>query len=395
VASAVARRVFTGAPTGARDHLVLSGATDLEQLPPPEDLGEPMRWLRATLAPDLTSVGARGVAPVAHDGGTVHVRAEVLSPDTVDALLPAGDRAPTLPELEPAELNALDAPALAALPLADAQPISRISYSGLQRYAACGYRFYLERALRLPRREDQMPAQLDAEALDALPPTVRGSVAHALLEQIDFAAPVAPEPGATAALIESFGEPVRDEEVADIEALITGFVGSGLPARLAGAEHLRTEFAFSFDLDTSGGHSLLVNGVVDVYARERDRTLIVDYKSDRLGDLAPAELVDAAYTTQRIVYALAALRGGAERAEVVYVFLERPDDTVTAVYEAADRPELEDRLRALAAGIANGDFAPSPRPWRGLCGDCPGQASLCSWGPEATLAPEPALPASQ
>jgi len=387
------RRVFYVAATRARDHLVLSGATDLEQLPPPEDLAEPMRWLRKTLVPDLATVGSRGESVVPHDGRTVRVRAEVLSPDTLDELLSTVDRDPTVPELAPAELDALDVPALAALPLADAQPISGISYTGLQRYAACGYRFYLERALRLPRRE--AVTQPEAEVLEALPPTVRGSVAHGLLEGIDFAAPIVPARDDIAALIESYGEPVRDADVADVESLVEGFVSSDLPARLAAAERVRAEFAFSFDLETRGGHSLLVNGIVDVYARERDRTLIIDYKSDRLGDLEPAELVEVAYTTQRVVYALAALRSGAERVEVVYLFLEQPDETVSALYEAADRPELEHRLRDLAAGIADGDFAPSTRPWRGLCGDCPGQPSLCSWGPEATLASEPAQPVSQ
>jgi len=389
------RRVFYVAATRARDHLVLSGATDLEQLPPPEDLAEPMRWLRRTLVPDLAAVGSRGESVVQHDGRAVCVRAEVLSPETLDELLPIADRDPTVPEPEPAALDALDAPALAALPLAGVQPISRISYTGLQRYAACGYRFYLERALRLPRREDRALTQTDPDVLEALPPTVRGSAVHALLENIDFTAPAVPARDDVAAQIESYGEPVRDADVADVESLVEGFVSSALPARLAAAERVRTELAFSFDLETGGGHSLLVNGIVDVYARERDRTLIVDYKSDRLGDLEPAELVEAAYTTQRVVYALAALRSGAERVEVVYVLLERPDVTVSTLYEAAERSELERRLRELAAGVADGDFAPSPRPWRGLCGDCPGQPSLCSWGPEATLAPEPAQPVSQ
>ena len=42
-----------------------------------------------------------------------------------------------------------------------------------------------------------------------------------------------------------------------------------------------------------------------------------------------AEVVDREYATQRIVYALAALRDGAPRAEVAYCFLERPGEPVT------------------------------------------------------------------
>ena len=44
------KRIFYVAVTRAQEHLVLSGATDLEALPEPEDLKEPMRWLLARAA---------------------------------------------------------------------------------------------------------------------------------------------------------------------------------------------------------------------------------------------------------------------------------------------------------------------------------------------------------
>ena len=78
-----------------------------------------------------------------------------------------------------------------------------------------------------------------------------------------------------------------------------------------------------------------MNGVVDVHAEEPGGLLVVDYKSNRLEGRTPAEITEAAYTTQRLVYALAGLRSGAARVEVSYVFLERPDDPVSAVFEAA------------------------------------------------------------
>jgi hypothetical protein len=204
--------------------------------------------------------------------------------------------------------------------------------------------------------------------------------------------PAAPAPEAVARAIAAHGEVVRDDEVAEIARLVAGFAGTPIQRRIAAAERVRAELAFAFTLAPPGGgrHPLLVNGVVDVHATEPDRVLIVDYKSDRLGDRDPDELVSGDYATQRLVYALAALRSGAERVEVAYVLLERPDDPVTAVYERSDVPPLEDRLRELAAGVTEGRFAPTDRPWRGLCGDCPGQPGLCSWEPERTLAPEPA-----
>jgi ATP-dependent exoDNAse (exonuclease V) beta subunit len=393
-AEAEERRIFYVAATRAREHLVLSGATDLEQLPPAEDLTEPMRWFRAALAPDLPDLGARGEATAMHGDRQLTVRCEALSAATLDELLPAGEHDPSAPEPEPAALDALDAPALSAVTVPPAQPVSRISYSQLHRYAECGYRFYLERVLRLPRADDGPAADAAAPAGEpALAPTVRGSVVHALLEELDFARPAAPEPARVAELIAAFGDEARPAEVTEIVDLVDGFTRSALCDRLGAAGALRTELEFAFDLDTGRGRGVLVTGVVDVHAAEAGGTLVVDYKTDRLGERTPAEAVDESYATQRTVYALAALRGGAESAEVVYAFLERPEQTVSAVYTPADVPRLEERLRDLSTGIVEGRFAPSERPWKGLCGDCPGRRALCAWSPERTLAELPAAQA--
>lgn len=396
------RRIFYVAMTRAREHLVLSGATDLEKRPEPKPLDEPMRWLWRALAPELPDLGARGVATTGYDGRPVDVRCEVLRPADVDELLPPADRELEPPVVEPPGLDALQAPVLGAVAVPRALPVSRLSYSALERYRACGYRFYLERALGLPRPDDEPaapaldgdPAALPAdEPPEALPPLVRGSVVHLLLERLDFAAPAAPEPAEVAALLESLGQPVRDHEVADLIGMVEAFVASALCARIGRAERVRNELPFAFTL-ASGARSLLVNGIVDVRAREPDGALVVDYKSDRLGEgedeRDPAELTAASYETQRLVYALAALRGGAERVEVAYCFLERPDEPVTATYEAADADELEQRLLERAGGVLEGRFEPTPTPHRALCHDCPGRRSLCSWPEEHTLADEPA-----
>jgi hypothetical protein len=131
---------------------------------------------------------------------------------------------------------------------------------------------------------------------------------------------------------------------------------------------------------------VLVNGILDVHALEGDRTLIVDYKSDPLDGQAPASVCEEKYATQRLIYALAALRSGAPRVEVAHAFLERPVEPVLAVYEARDRDGLERQLLELARGVVEARFAPTGSPHRELCADCPGQPALCSWGPDRTLA---------
>ena len=105
-----------------------------------------------------------------------------------------------------------------------------------------------------------------------------------------------------------------------------------------------------------------MTGVVDVLARAPDgAVLVVDYKSDRLGEAEPAEVVERDYATQRIVYALAALRDGAPAVEVAYAFLERPDAPVSATFTARDVPALAERLTHLAEGVLRGPRTPSPR----------------------------------
>ena len=87
--------------------------------------------------------------------------------------------------------------------------------------------------------------------------------------------------------------------------------------RRRGARRLRTELPFAFTLAPpgAGGRSLLVGGVVDVHATEDGGTLVVDWKSDPLEGRDPGELVADAYLTQRLIYAIAALRKALARGE--------------------------------------------------------------------------------
>ena len=74
--------------------------------------------------------------------------------------------------------------------------------------------------------------------------------------------------------------------------------------------------------------------------RSRSRTaraLVLDYKTNSLGDREPADVIEHEYRLQRLVYALACLRAGATEVEVVYQFLERPEDVVSATFTAPTR----------------------------------------------------------
>ncbi|MCW3064622.1 MAG: UvrD/REP helicase, partial [Solirubrobacterales bacterium] len=175
------------------------------------------------------------------------------------------------------------------------------------------------------------------------------------------------------------GVAVTDEQAGEIAELTAAFGASPLCARLAAAERVAREERFAYLL----GDALLV-GALDVLAWEGDRALVVDYKTNRLLDRAPASVVEEEYTLQRLAYALALLRAGATEVEVAYCFLERPEDTVAARFNAGESPALEEELTARASGLLRGEFAPSRHPHRELCLGCPARPGLCVHPPTVT-----------
>ncbi|MGI8506401.1 MAG: PD-(D/E)XK nuclease family protein, partial [Solirubrobacteraceae bacterium] len=214
----------------------------------------------------------------------------------------------------------------------------------------------------------------------------RGVLLHALLERLDFRRPVAPAAPAIVAVAARAGlSPAPGpEEAAALAELVRRFGASELCGRLARAGDARREERFAFGLG-----DVLVTGAIDVIARESvpaqpDRTLIVDYKSDRLAGAEPELLVQRAYATQRLVYALAALRAGAERVEIAHCFLERPEAPVIVSFARSEQAELERELDRLAGGVLRREFTVSDAPHRGLCAGCPAEGGLCSWPLEST-----------
>jgi ATP-dependent helicase/nuclease subunit A len=383
------RRLFYVAMTRARERLILSGGVDCERWPEPRPGGPPLDWIaRAMTGGHPAPVFATGETVVDRrwEDRPARVRCVLSSPATLDTVLPQAALAPAGRPRAGAPGTALpEAPVV--LPGAPALPRpapQRLSYSALGAYARCGYRFYLQRLLRLPPVEP--PPRPDApDEEPVLAAMTRGSIVHRALETLDFARPRTPEPDETRELAAEFGVELTDDEVEDIRALVASFASSPLCARLAAARRSRREAPFAFALDPSGGGPL-VTGFLDAAAVEPDGgVLIVDYKSDRLEGAEPAAVVDRDYATQRIVYGLAALRDGAPRVDVAYCFLERPGEPVTAAFTAADATALSERLAGLARGVMEGRYPVAEVPHRDLCGDCPGRAAMCSWPEEMTL----------
>jgi ATP-dependent helicase/nuclease subunit A len=389
------RRLFYVAMTRARERLILSGAARLDGFQGSGSTGGgAIAWIALAFVPDLAARIAEGGGVVEREGTLL--RLAFPAPEELDGGVGgalAGPGAPS-PASAPAPGAARISPRAAAAPEplrppALAPPVSSLSYSSLGEYVRCGYRFYAERVLGLPpapapRGGAATHASVaGAEAPAGRPANERGVLVHALLERLDFRRPAAPSPAAIAAAATRSGlaPPSSDAETQDLAELVRRFADSELCARLGRATDARREERFSFLLE----NGVLVTGALDVLARETGgRALVVDYKSDRLDNGDPAVLVGRAYRTQRLVYALAALRSGAEAVEIAHCLLELPDKPVSLIYARADEPELERELVALSAGVMRREFTVADDPHRALCAGCPAEGGLCSWPLELT-----------
>ncbi len=121
---------------------------------------------------------------------------------------------------------------------------------------------------------------------------------------------------------------------------------------------------------------MLLHGRLDILHRAGGRALIVDFKTNVLGDRSPEEIVSSDYTLQRLVYALACLRTGDGEVEVAYVFLERPEEVVSTTFTAADCSALEAELSAAIERINAGQFVPTPGEF--TCSGCPALDLVCA-----------------
>jgi ATP-dependent helicase/nuclease subunit A len=347
-------RVFYVACTRARDRLILSGTTRLDKWPNVNG-GAPISWLGPRIAPHATVIQSR-----AQDLGSV-LREAVPAPRVAT------------PAAAPQA-----APEIVELPVPPPPPAVRsLSYSALSGYAACAYRFYLERVVRLPRVPEAAPETAAPEALDRL---VRGSIAHLLLEELDLERPAVPDAAAVELAAQMSDAEVSAEDVADLQELVRAAIEGEVLARALAARRVRREEGFTFILD-----DVPFTGYVDLLAEEADGTaLVVDYKTNPVEGVDLEALTEADYGLQRRIYALAALRSGAPAVEVVHLYLERPAEPVIARYEARDAAAVEAQLRAGASGLLRCEFPVAEVPHLGLCSGCPARAQLCAHPPELT-----------
>jgi ATP-dependent exoDNAse (exonuclease V) beta subunit len=388
-------RVLYVAMTRARDRLLLSGTVEFSAWPKPSEVPPPVNWLGPALCAKLPELGQEGpgvhVLPVG-ERGEVSLRATLSDPTGFGAVLLETPPRTPLPDGpgEPAATDHAAVECISSAPVRAAPtpaPPATLSYTSLSLLERCGYRYYLERVLRMPE-ERAAAGTPRGESLEA---RARGTLVHRLMETHDFAAAVLPGERQVAEAAAELGLQAGPAEREEITALIGEALASPLAARIAAARGRRREHPFAFSLSAQAP---LITGVIDLLCEETDGTaLVVDYKSDRLSaEQDPETLVARDYAVQRLLYALAVLRQGALVVEIVHWFLARPLAPAVARYTLAERPTLEEELAERLAEDWAEPYSVTSRPHRGLCLTCPGRGGMCSWSEQETMREDPGEP---
>jgi ATP-dependent helicase/nuclease subunit A len=368
-------RLYYVAMTRAKERLIVSGSLDREKA---ADASTPIGWVlgrldadeelaAATDAPlEIQRNDARLVVRVDRhregDWAAEEIEAEAVSDEGQLALF-------TALEAIPAALPAPQLPALVAPPEPPLHRTRRLSFTALSTFDQCSYKYYATRVAGMAERRPDRRGEGDG----GLRATEIGDAAHRLLEQVDLAAPAVPDVDQ----VREWYPTASDEEVERIRVLVTSYCESELAARIAQLPRVDKERHFTFLQD-----GVLVHGYLDALYLEGTRALVLDYKTNVIGESSPEEIVEEGYRLQRLVYALACFRAGAEEVEVVYHFLERPDAVASTTFPLEQVAELEAELSAGIARIHAGDFRPTPSEF--ACSSCPALDLVCAgprlWG---------------
>ncbi len=348
-------RLYYVAMTRAKERLIVSGSVDLDS---DRETPTPIAWVLDRLAAD-EELGQAGDVPVELVRGDARllVRLDRFHPEApavmeevaLETEEEEGQLALFTALEEVAGLRAApELPPLVALPDPPLHRVRRLSFTSISLFEQCAYKYFARYGLGMSER----PVEVEGDGERS--GTEIGSAVHALLEEIELAEPVVPE--------------LEDEL---IRGFVAAYCDSELARRVAALEGVEKERHFTFEHD-----GVLVHGFIDAFHLRDGRAFVVDYKTNALGEASPDEIVEQDYRLQRLVYALACFRAGAEEVEVVYHFLERPGAPVAAVFTGADVPELEAELSAAIARIQAGEFKPTPSEF--ACAGCPALDLVCA-----------------
>jgi len=370
-------RLYYVAMTRAIDRLIVSGAVDPEST---ADASTPLGWVlgRLDAVKELETAGSDPIE-LARDDARILIRVDRYAAEPEPVAVPAleagqlelfaGNGGGALPPPAPR------LPELAEIPAPPLHTLRSLSYTSLSLFELCSYRYYAERVvgMRAADAGGRVPGQTGLAATEI------GDAVHRLLEQVELARPAPPE----LEQVRTWYPAVTSEELERIANFVSVYCDSDVARRIAALPGAAVERPFAFEHD-----GVLLHGRLDVLHQLDGRALVLDYKTNSLEESTPQEIVEREYRLQRLVYALACFRAGAEEVEVVYHFLERADAVVSTLYGRTEIPALEEELSEAIARIRAGDFRPTPSEY--ACAGCPALDVVCA-GPRLPR-PAPAAP---
>jgi ATP-dependent helicase/nuclease subunit A len=364
-------RLYYVAMTRAIDRLIISGSIDPERT---ADETTPIGWVLGRLeAKDEIERAGEEPVELEREGARVILRVDRFAAEpeeaAVAALVAEDGQLSLFDEGGAGALPAL-VPALQPLvevPKPPVHRVRRLSFSALALFDRCSYRYYAERVVGMrPVDERRSTAPGTTTGLAA---TEVGDAVHRLLELVNLEEPLPPDD--LAALVRGWYPRVSDEELERIDGFVRSYCQSELARRVATLPSARPERPFAFEHD-----GVLLHGRLDVLQLEGESAVVVDYKTNSLAEGTPEEIVENDYRLQRLVYALACFRAGAQQVDVVYHFLERSDAVVSTMFRAEQVEELEAELSAAIARINAGEFRPTPSEY--ICAGCPALDVVCA-----------------
>ena len=257
---------------------------------------------------------------------------------------------------------AVEPPTLAA---SDQSPVVKLAVTDLAEYARCPRRHFLSRYLALPER---LPVVGKPVQDDPSRATARGTLAHAMLSEVDLAAPPLAQRAQLGAAASRRGYDEASPAVRRILRDVIRFLDSPAGRRLAGLAQragLRREVPFLMRLDgldalgstaDAGGARCYLSGAIDAIAEEKGSLVVIDFKY-----ALPAPGAAEKYRIQLLAYALAATRalpGKPVRASLQY--LRGNCASVDVTPSPAELAAFAQEAPRLAAAAALGRGGDSP-----------------------------------
>ena len=373
--SAEKLRVYYVAMTRAKERLIVSGSIDRDKK---ADASTPIGWVLERLDAD-EEIAAGGDAPVEIERNDARLVVRIdryregdwLPAAAADVVL--DERGQLALFAAPEDVVALppapELPPLIAPPEPPLHRIRRLSFTALSTFDQCSYKYY---ALRVAGMSERRPDRR-GDGDGGLRATEIGDAVHRLLEQVDLSAPTVPD----VEQVREWYRAATDDELERIRGFVASYCESDLARRISTLGRVDKERHFTFEHD-----GVLLHGYLDALRLDGPHALVLDYKTNLIGESTPEEIVDNDYHLQRLVYALACFRAGAEEVEIVYHFLERPEAVAATTFTLDQVPALEADLSAGIARIHAGDFRPTPSEF--ACSSCPALDLVCAgprlWG---------------